>query len=986
VGVASPRWARQPLVRAVLSLLLLCTLGLGRPSVGNAGGSRAEAWFVVKSEHFVVHGPQSEREMLAEVSALAEHAHTLLMSFFDTPPRHRTHIVLTDDGDGANGSAGVSPYNTIRLNAVPPRVDGSLGHYDHWMWNLIVHEYTHILHIGRVGGVPRAVNVFNNNALAPNQTVPRWFTEGLAVWAESRWSGTGRVESPWFQMQLRAAFLSQQVPELGTMGMVPLEWPQATSWYLFGGFMVSSLMESVTPAQWNEFHRRYSRQMVGYRFNAFAEAELGVRIDDAWHEWHALEEVRWTAWASHRTDLGLTEFVRESAGAFETRHVSSSFDRVGWIEDDGQVKRRFVVRGASNRTIPIRNAGPFDWLPDGRVVMSINGGVERERRFDDLWVFSPRDESWERITYAERAWMPTVSPSGQSVAYVHPDGGRTVLRVRSLESGVVESVFEPSAWAQIGRPAWIDEFTLVVPVLAPGSSWQLWEVPIDGEPRALTDASETAMDPHVVSSGLILFASDLDGAFELHALRRHDGRRRQLTRGLTGLFSPVTAELNGTSEVWASRYTPDGFTMVSLPELRGLDEEALWALGWTPITDAPRAAVVGGNEHLEGRTPENIGEPWRVAADADVRRRAPVRTLRWPVWSAQLLTTSEEQLAGVDLSGEDAMGANAWNLSVQWRFDQDTPTAAGSWVTYRLPVALGVSGSRTTFERGDRLFLDGNARSYREEQWRAGAFVSIPFPARESFYSLTLSYDLARVRAVDGFPDVELTPGAFEPIYPRFARPNTLALTWAWSDVEQFAQSFSPNSGSAVQATFRLRSAALGSDAESSDFVVTGRTYLRLGSRTAFAMRGAGGMAAARGVGRRLYAVGGLASQDAIVALARSRPVGTVHVRGYRVNAQLGARYVLATLEPRFLLANLFDGISVLPIGLRRLVLAGFVDVGQASLDRLRARDTLLGVGAELRLTASVGYYDSASLRLGIARGVLGPGIWDGYLVYGFAF
>jgi hypothetical protein len=81
-----------------------------------------------------------------------------------------------------------------------------------------------------------------------------------------------------------------------------------------------------------------------------------------------------------------------------------------------------------------------------------------------------------------------------------------------------------------------------------------------------------------------------------------------------------------------------------------------------------------------------------------------------------------------------------------------------------------------------------------------------------------------------------------------------------------------------------------------------------------------------------------------------------------------------------------FDwGAGTFPLQLSRLSGAAFVDVGSA-FDDLDGIEPLVGVGAEVRVDATLGYFRGAAFRAGFARGVVGEGIWDVYAVYGWGF
>ena len=67
-----------------------------------------------------------------------------------------------------------------------------LDDHDDWLYGLIAHEYTHILHLDTMSGLPNIYNRIFGKTWAPNQVMPRWVIEGIATYEESKRSAGGR--------------------------------------------------------------------------------------------------------------------------------------------------------------------------------------------------------------------------------------------------------------------------------------------------------------------------------------------------------------------------------------------------------------------------------------------------------------------------------------------------------------------------------------------------------------------------------------------------------------------------------------------------------------------------------------------------------------------------------------------------------------------------------------------------------------------------
>ncbi|HYG66817.1 MAG TPA: hypothetical protein VD838_04130, partial [Anaeromyxobacteraceae bacterium] len=124
--------------RFALAPLLLGALVAARAAPAQ-GYDPAFRWRTLETPHFEIHFHQGEDALAAEVARQAERAHEALVPLVGHAPRGRTHVVLSDDVDEANGSATPLPRNTMRLLAVPPSGLSELNDFEDWLAALVFH-------------------------------------------------------------------------------------------------------------------------------------------------------------------------------------------------------------------------------------------------------------------------------------------------------------------------------------------------------------------------------------------------------------------------------------------------------------------------------------------------------------------------------------------------------------------------------------------------------------------------------------------------------------------------------------------------------------------------------------------------------------------------------------------------------------------------------------------------------------------------------
>jgi hypothetical protein len=155
----------NPGVMGLRSLALAAVLVGALPAWAGDG---TQKWKTIESDHFVIHYYEPLGDVGKRVAAIAERSHSVLAPVFQHKPVEKTHIVLNDMTDGANGFASVLPRNRITLFVTAPSGLSVLNDHDDWLFGLTAHEYVHILHLDSIGGLAWWYNQVVGKTWAPN--------------------------------------------------------------------------------------------------------------------------------------------------------------------------------------------------------------------------------------------------------------------------------------------------------------------------------------------------------------------------------------------------------------------------------------------------------------------------------------------------------------------------------------------------------------------------------------------------------------------------------------------------------------------------------------------------------------------------------------------------------------------------------------------------------------------------------------------------
>ncbi|HET7825851.1 MAG TPA: hypothetical protein VFK90_10975, partial [Anaeromyxobacter sp.] len=444
------------IARALCAAALLSAAALARAQPYDP----AFRWRTIETPHFRVHFHQGEDALAQEVAREAERAHEILTPKLGYAPPGRTEMVLSDDVDDANGSATPLPYNTIRVFAVPPPSQSELQDYRSWVREVVEHEYTHILHLDRVGGLPDAFNAVFGKLWTPNAFLPSLFIEGLAVTNESEGDPTaGRNGSALFDMYARAVALEEPFPRLDQASNQFLEWPTGNVPYLLGGRFMAFLQA------------RFGAEAVagfsgaqGAAVWPWAPSWTGARwfggkdFPKLWDEYAKAER----AYALGRQDFVRTRPVTtpvrltRRGGLVETPRFSPDGRFIAYWSrnlDDKPGVRRVALDGRDLGRSAVVDANGTLALRSPREALVAIGEVYREFRvYDDLWLVDLESGARRRLTRGARTSDPDVSADGKTAVYVRRVGPGAMALVRRAVDGGPEEVLFAHGGAQVFMP------------------------------------------------------------------------------------------------------------------------------------------------------------------------------------------------------------------------------------------------------------------------------------------------------------------------------------------------------------------------------------------------------------------------------------------------------------------------------------------------------------------------------------------------------
>jgi Tol biopolymer transport system component len=995
--------------------LLGCVLALATVFLA-ASGARAqapdEAWRTLTTEHFRITFPESLATLGRRAGNRAEVAWAGLSKRFVKPPSGKIDVLLTDHIDATNGSAQVTPSDRIVIYARPPVDDPDLGYFDDWMEIVLTHELTHIFHLdetGALGSVLRAVfgRVDVTWPFFPDVGLPRWTTEGTAVWYESDLTHSGRDEGTYQEMQLRTAILEHRFERLDQASGNSPVWPGGDRAYVYGARFFRYLLDKYGDAKMGAFARAIAGQWVPYRLDAAGHAAFGTSISHEWRAWKdSLEHEYAHAHLDERLRAfgPLTPVERLSDGARygENARISPDGKRLAYVWADGRFDTQIRVAapdGSNPRELGRTNGlATFDWMPNGSILMSQLQMKDPYRAYEDLYVVFP-DGHERRLTYHARLDHPSVAPGGRWAVAGQEGNGRAGLVRVDLATGAVHTICAPRL----------------------DTLWSFPRVSPDGKWIAATRWTPGAYSDVVVidTACHVKLALTHDRAVDLAPAWTPDGRTLLWASDRSGISNILAADVDpqagtaGPLRMVTNVETGVGYPSVD-PSGRWLYLSEYHANGWdvgrmglTPTQWRPAppvAARFDAPPRSEAVQEAEAGEPVRPYSAA-----ATLRPYYWaPTYAAAIRTGSVRTptlflrgrqvlgpSVGVETSGTDLVGRHSFDARARLFTNSGNRAAGSASYTYAglgNPVfSAGVS--QTWDEDGVRLGQQQQNAPYdtlfpllRERS--VGASVTLTHARWRRAFAVSLGESLV-------WDHLDLLDNSLQPSTTyRLTRPDTrlsdLRLTFQFTTARTHSFQIGESQGFSVLVRARTRkdlsvpdslASHAGSDASLADVIGEVRAYRSLDgpgfAAHVLAVRGSFGYARGPGANAGWFSVGGASGKSETLSglsLFGGTPL-FFPVRGYPQTTRSGREAWSASAEYRFPLLLVDRGLGAWPLSLDRTMGTLFFDAGNAWGPELGIsgyenprQSTLASVGAEL--TADVLTFWTVALNVRVGVGV----------------
>jgi hypothetical protein len=915
-------------------------------------------WKTLNTDHFQVIYNAERQDLGLLYGTKLELAFEKLRPYFTKMP-DKTIVVINDKMDLTNGYATRIPYPHIMAYPVLPGPQDSLGDPGDWAFELLAHEFTHILTFEPAEGVMHPLRAIFGSIISPNLLLPRWWKEGIAVEMETRLGNHGRLRSIYQDAAIRAWVEADKLRsyDISKVNDSIPAWPEGMRPYLFGSVFWSEALTKKGPKVADELTLRHSRrvpyfietpaeEILGHRYSAEYNQSIMSAQSRAEEQLKKLREVPPTPYILPKNQF---LYVTAPSVSPDGQHLALITENDAYSrsvklltrekgdESFLELKSSDTIERFDEDLIPQRQKeGPISgrvqrisWYPNSeKIVYDKIDNTNRYEVFSDLYTYDLKEKKVRPLTKNLRAREPAVSPDGSTVAFIKLEGGRTSLGLLKINGNTqsIELLIHPELQERLSYPEFIDAKTVVFSWRKTSGEEFLYKIDLDTKAsEAILKDFPNARFAKKTSDGLI-FTSSKNGTHNVYLANADLTSAKPLTHTLTAHFA---ADLDPRRhELFASMTTADG------PKVVAITAEA-WAQtpAELPMIGPLFADRYPQSEETTATAPLLTTEKYKIEDYS-------AAGYLWPHYWIPFISGSSSETGVVisaQTSGFDPLKKHTYGLSGSWDTGLNRGSIDGSYLnqTTRLPWTL--YGSRRS------SYLGEVANKYTDS---SASLSLLP----DMFW---LSQNAAlQVGWTDFSRDADFAATPLK-------RTGPFAII-SYADISEAGAQVSPETkGGTYFGTY---------------YYVPKAEY---SSHTQYIGGGVGYFS--KWLPRHhvlMLRVNGLYTPDKVSAYYGASTnslmfepdthLPTYVLRGYKTGQLFGRNLATANLEYRFPITNIYTASDTDPIFWRRLVGGLVADGGMAdgfflndktdSYESVNTHQHFFSVGAELKIETTLGY------------------------------
>ena len=481
-------------------------------------------------------------------------------SDYALPRAKKLNIVLRHQTVNSNGYVSLGPYRS-EFFLTPPQNSFSNGSLP-WADQLAMHEYRHAVQYSQMNtglsAVARTLFGQQAQALANAASVPNWFFEGDAIYAETNFSRQGRGSLPAFYNDYRS--LWQQQPGYSWMKLRNGSLKdQVPDHYALGYILVAYGYEKYGPDFWkNVIDDAASYKGFFYPFQKAIKKYSGVSFKKFRVEGFSFFKQQF------ETD---TVFKAENPEAqFDERFPAFTEDgKLVIVKSSYKKTSRFLLTdstGISSLGVVGQTLEPYFSYAKQQIVFAGNSTDIRRgnRQYNDIVILDIHSGKRRWLSHHKRYFSPSFNEAGDKLVAVQVAGdGQSEMHVLNPLSGAVTDIIPNPDKFFHTYPRFLNDSIIVSSVRNPAGKMSVVLTGIkDGHSKTLLPFTDNVAGAVCVSGDTLYFPYSYKKNDELFAFTLSDKKLWKLNLAVQKGFGKYHPAIHGDKLAWQT-FTARGY-------------------------------------------------------------------------------------------------------------------------------------------------------------------------------------------------------------------------------------------------------------------------------------------------------------------------------------------------------------------------------------------------------------------------------------------
>ncbi len=547
-------------------------------------------WKTIETKHFLVHFHNGAERTGHEIAKIAESIYGPITTMYSHEPDQKVSIIVRDHDDYSNGGA---YFYDNKIVIYAPALDFELRGTHPWLWNVVSHEFTHIIQIQTAMKFGRKVPGFYFQWLGyekesrpdvlygyPNVivsypisgfVVPPWFAEGVAqynnpVLGYDTWDSHR-------DMILRMYLIDGNPLSWNEMAFFGKNSLGNESVYNSGFSLVGYIGQKYGVDKLQAISRQLSK-LFRLTIDGAIEAVLGITGEQLYTEWRTEKTKEYKQLEDSLKPMlkGGDIIEKEGFGNFYPV-FSPDGSKIAYVSNKGTDRwaSSIYIYDCATKTskmiLPealstlVRSSLSFS--PDNKYIYYAQ--ITRENPhwsgYSDLYRFNLSTEKEERLTHGLRAINPKLSSDGKKLIYTTGSDGTLNIGMCDADGKNISRVTHFQNGEQVYTPVWSKDGTRIAFGYSTGHNQSVALIDSNGNNFQVLIHAGDCRNPFFASDSTLLYSWDKGGIFNVYTLNLPTGYEKQITNVLGGAFLPT---VNNKGDVAYVDYSSTGYKIALL--------------------------------------------------------------------------------------------------------------------------------------------------------------------------------------------------------------------------------------------------------------------------------------------------------------------------------------------------------------------------------------------------------------------------------------